>query len=547
MGDKPLVSCIVTFQNSEPFLKEAIQSVSTQTYDRWELLLIDRGSTDGSVAIARDFANRDPEKIRYLELAKHETCGIGALRNFSILHSQGRYIAFLPTDSVWLPQKLEQQVEILETHPEAAMAVGRTELWFSWTKKSEDVDRDRFITLGRNPDTLVRPPELLARLLQDELSLAAVRNGVFRREAYNRAGGFDETVRGFYADSIFYACLCCQYPVYISNRCWDRCRQHFIPSPQPTTDDRYQPERERFLNSIEIHLSKRGDRKTAAWDALQQQLWPYRHPGLDRLRKTPQLLQKIAKTIEVGLLPAALRYWLGVRWHRRKIRPWIGWVRFGALRRLTPISNNFGFERGQPLDRYYIEQFLSSQSGDIRGRVLEIRDPGYTYKFGGDRVTQSDVLDADENNPTATLIADLTRAERVESDVFDCIILTQTLQFIYDIQSALKTLYRILKPGGVLLMTLPSISQFDPTDTGRWGDYWRFTTYSARRLVAECFPGDRLDVKAYGNVLTVTAFLYGVAAEELSQAELVYQDPKYELLIAVRAVKPELLQQSLNS
>ena len=220
-------------------------------------------------------------------------------------------------------------------------------------------------------------------------------------------------------------------------------------------------------------------------------------------------------------------------------RPPVGEV--SLLRRLDPISATFGFERGQPIDRYYIENFLSRHAEDVWGRVLEIRGDAYTRRFGGQRVEVSDVLDVAQDNRQATIHADLTRADHVPSDAFDCIILTQTLHFVYDVRSAARTLQRILKPGGVLLATFPGISKTGCRECGKHGEQycWMFTKMSARRLFEETFPAADLRVEAYGNVLAAVSFLHGLATEELRQEELDHHDPDYEVLIALRAVKPE--------
>jgi SAM-dependent methyltransferase len=203
---------------------------------------------------------------------------------------------------------------------------------------------------------------------------------------------------------------------------------------------------------------------------------------------------------------------------------------------VTPISRVFGFDRGQPIDRYYIENFLAHQTRHIQGRVLEIGDNRYTRKYGGNRVKISDVLHVKEGNPQATIVADLTRADHIPSNTFDCIIFTQTLQLIYDVRAAIQTLHRILRPGGVLLATFPGISQIDE---GEWGDswYWAFTTRSARRLFEEAFPAANLRIEAHGNVLVALSFLHGLAAEEFHQEELGYRDPSYEVLITLKAIK----------
>lgn len=220
----------------------------------------------------------------------------------------------------------------------------------------------------------------------------------------------------------------------------------------------------------------------------------------------------------------------------------VGWVRFGSLRRLTPLGEVFGMARGHSLDlcidRFYIEHFLRHATLDIRGHVLEVGDNIYTRRFGGPKVTASDVLHAALGNPVATIVADLTNAQHLASDTFDCIILTQTLQYIFDLHAAFQTLYRILRPGGVLLATCPGISQLSRYDAEQWGEYWRFTTGSVRRLCTTVFPAQAVTVHGYGNVFVALAFLHGLLMTELRPEELEYHDPNYEVLITLRAQKP---------
>jgi peptidoglycan/xylan/chitin deacetylase (PgdA/CDA1 family)/glycosyltransferase involved in cell wall biosynthesis/SAM-dependent methyltransferase len=211
-------------------------------------------------------------------------------------------------------------------------------------------------------------------------------------------------------------------------------------------------------------------------------------------------------------------------------------VQFGALRRVTPISRMWGYDRGVPIDRYFIEKFLGNRAVDVRGRVLEIEDNLYTYQFGEHRVTKSDILHVVEGNPKATIIGDLTDAPHIPDGIFDCIILTQTLQLIYDFRSAIATLYRILKPGGVLLATFPGITQNNDRDwSNDW--YWSFTPLAARRLFGEAFPAAAVEVETFGNVLTAMSFLHGISAGELTRQELDYVDRGYEVTIGVRAIK----------
>lgn len=202
-----------------------------------------------------------------------------------------------------------------------------------------------------------------------------------------------------------------------------------------------------------------------------------------------------------------------------------------------PISRAFGFDRGQPIDRYYIESFLARNREDICGKTLEIGGPEYTRKYGDGQVTQSDVLHAEAGNPQASLVGNLATGEGIPDQFYDCMILTQTFPFIYDINGAVTQSYSKLRDGGVLLATFPGISQISRYDMDRWGDFWRFTDASARRLFGDLFGVENVIVETRGNVLVACAFLHGLASHELTKSELDYTDHDYQVLVTVRAVK----------
>lgn len=246
------------------------------------------------------------------------------------------------------------------------------------------------------------------------------------------------------------------------------------------------------------------------------------------------------KAIELAKrhLPPETRNWV-VRQQKRFHLQWppVGVVRFGSFRRVTPISPVFALDRGLPIERYYIEKFLAKYSNDVRGHALELGDDTYIRKFGGDRVENVDVLGV-VDGPGITLVADLTCADHIPSNTFDCIIFTQSLQMIYDMRAALGHLYRILRPGGVLLLTSHGISKIGRR-LGRdaWGEYWHLTTQSVERLMAETFPDGSVEVGSYGNVLAAMCELHGLASEELKTDELDYHDPDFEVIVTARAVK----------
>ena len=216
--------------------------------------------------------------------------------------------------------------------------------------------------------------------------------------------------------------------------------------------------------------------------------------------------------------------------------PWRGtWTTPGHL---TPLSDDYGFSRGQPIDRYYIESFLGSHAQDIRGHVLEFGDDSYTRLFGGDRVACADVMNRFGDSPQTTIVGDLTDAPHVAANTFDCIICTQVLQYLYELRPAIATLHRILKPEGVILVTVPGVAHKScREDMEKWGDCWRFTRLSMKRLFQEVFGSDHARVESRGNVLAASAFLQGLAVEDLLPTDLEFNDPEYEVSIAVWARK----------
>jgi SAM-dependent methyltransferase len=242
-------------------------------------------------------------------------------------------------------------------------------------------------------------------------------------------------------------------------------------------------------------------------------------------------------TRAVELLPKGIRRHL--RETRRSRRSGVRTPDMGELRRTEPFSREWGFDRGpRPVDRFYVERFLAAHADDIRGRTLEVANRRYTDRFGT-AVETADVLHVQEGNPIATIVGDLADGATLPADAFDCFILTQTLQSIYDVRAAVRTVHRILAPGGVLLATVPGISQIIHPDFEMWGDYWRFTTRAAERLCDEAgFAAEDVEVRAHGNVLVAASFLYGLAARELTPEELETDDrDNYQVVITIHARK----------
>jgi SAM-dependent methyltransferase len=217
---------------------------------------------------------------------------------------------------------------------------------------------------------------------------------------------------------------------------------------------------------------------------------------------------------------------------RKKVR-----LAFNDMMATQPVSSLFGLDRGTPIDRHYIEKFLAGQAELIQGRVLEIGDSHYSRRFGGPKVENFEVLHATSENRAATIVGDLTDIVTLPENTIDCFICTQTFNFIFDVRQAVQGAHYLLKPGGVLLATMAGISQISRHDMDRWGDYWRFTTASVKRLFEPVFTGG-VEVETFGNVMAATAFLQGIAVEDLPDPALLDdRDDDYQLIIAVVARK----------
>ena len=206
----------------------------------------------------------------------------------------------------------------------------------------------------------------------------------------------------------------------------------------------------------------------------------------------------------------------------------------GMLLRRRTTSTQWGFDRGTPIDRHFIEAFLAANRDAIRGRVLEVKDDTYTRRYGTG-VEAAEVLDIDASNPAATVVADLADAPHVPDASVDCIVLTQTLHLIYDVEAAVRTCHRVLRPGGTLLATLPTASRCsrELLDT----DFWRLTPAAARRMFGGVFGADGVRVDQVGNAQLTAAFLLGVAVEEVPRRLLAENDPLWPMLVTVRATK----------
>ena len=298
------VSVVVSILNAERFLQETVESVLAQSYQNWELLLVDDGSTDGSPAIARGYADKFPQTVRYLEHHQHRRRGQSASRNLGMRTASGEFIATLDHDDVWLPNKLERQVAIFDLHPKAAMVYGATEYWHSWAGEASTMDTDFVQLPGVLANRTYEPPEFLKLTLSEQITPPIPTDFIFRKESICNLGGFEESFIGamsMFEDQAFLVKVYANLPVYVSDECWDRYRIHPDQHCAKVMRSGKKPDTEHFfLSWVSEYLEFQGSTDLEIKAIINRRMWPYNHPVRALLKKT---WNRIAAKSRRAILP----------------------------------------------------------------------------------------------------------------------------------------------------------------------------------------------------------------------------------------------------
>jgi GT2 family glycosyltransferase/SAM-dependent methyltransferase len=530
------VAVVVTTFNHAHFLHDSLKSVLNQSRRADEIVVVDDGSTDDPAAVVEQFAG--------VQLIQQPNRGLSAARNRGLAACISKYVIFLDADDLLEPDAIAAGLRSFENNPECAFVYGG----------------HRHVTAQGSPlwaerlEALVEDPYV--QLLRGNF-IAMHATVMYRRTCLVGIGGFDEGLR-----------RCEDYDVYlrIARANPIAAHENLVASYRWHGSNMSADAASMLDAALLVHNRHRPPASTsreiiAAWREGRASWRRYygremvkqasrvrsqgRNPGRVLSLLAVATMRAPASVVEValkrlaraakGVAPQGITRLLQRPFDSGRPPP-VGHVRFGDFQRTSPVSSQFGFDRGIPIDRWYIEAFLSDHRSDIRGRVLEIGDSSYSSRFGGDRIERQEVLHVHGGNPAATIIGDLAAPGTVPEDSMDCMILTQTLHLVYDFHSAAQQAFNALRPGGVLLLTVPGISQID---RGEWKENWcwAFTPKSAETLFGGIFGEGRIEVRSYGSVYAAVSFLQGLSLSDIDRKKLAVQDESYPVIVAVRARK----------
>ena len=523
------VSVVIPCYNHARFLGKAIASVLTQTYPATQVIVIDDGSTDTTAAVAKRF-----NAVVYCH---QDNLGLSAARNSGLALVNEEFVVFLDADDVLYPTALESAIRCFHESPTCAFVSG------GYRRMSETGD-----LIQQLPSRSANANDYENLLRGNCIGMhAAV---MYRANVVRECGGFDVNQ------------LCCEdYDLYLRiSKTWSIGSHSDVVAKYRTYSGSMSGDNMQMLRaSLDVLRRQRTPAQFAdsynrarregerAWidlyghrvvqEAIHQMCRGQVRLGVRDLCEYLAIVRgrNVVKSSAIVFYIAEYNVRNIVRKFLRKLmRPPVGQVDFGDLRALRPIGRAFGYERGEPIDRYYIEQFLDLHRGDISGYVLEIGDATYTNKFSGSCLRSAETMHISDT--TATYVGDLTSSSSLPAERFDCAIITQTLHLIFDVSAALTVLERAIKPGGVLLLTVPGVTQVSQDEWAQtW--FWSFTELSLHRLLSEAFKDGEISVQTHGNVVAATGFLHGLSASELTKHELNQADPRYQFLVTARVQK----------
>lgn len=517
--------------NSATTIGDALRSVRAQTFTDWRLVIVDDASTDNTAGVARAAAD-DDARIDIVRLAAN--LGAAGARNAGIARAgdDSEFVAFLDADDLWLPGYLARMTAALHSMPQAGMAFSRLE---SFTEHGKGVAQDMNGLVGG----LHGGTRMAEHFLDHPESTPGPQSAVVRRRVLVDVGGFDDaTFRNNFTDQSLFLKIALRHSIAFVDECLCLYRQHDASATSRSVREGAHATRECVFCAWALERvssappAVRRAAEARSWRALQA-LGPAALKPASPAGAAARRLVRLMSEHPLSALAAAGRGRpLGrvIKGAGRRLRAPLSRLRLSLG--LVPLSSQWGADRGTPLHRRYLEQFLDEHRALIRGRVLEFSDRLYTTTFGTG-VTASDVVDLSADNPVANIVTDLTRESVLAAGTYDCIICTHVLHVVMELDAFVAETARIVADGGALLVAVPQSSMAD----ARWGELWRFTPEGLRRVLLRHF--DEVDVVGFGNSLIAAGEMRGLVVEDFSAREFEHQDVRFAIEVCAVARKPK--------
>jgi len=529
MSENPVISVIIHFLNSEKYLSKAIESVLKQTFTDWELVFVDGGSSDNSFNIAKHYQDKLPKRVRIFKYKGNGTLGIFSSRVWGAKEARSPILALLDSDDEWHPQFLERHYAIYKLF--FGSTKGMIFCPMVYWREDPVFAAKSFVQVTPRPG-MHYPPTLLLDFIRNGYKMSAGNSSVMiDKEIVIEA----ESLIGMAAektgdDQFLWSFIILKYPIFISSEPLVRYRLWSGSTCATTNRIRTIYIRIRHLEWLLGYIKNN-----------------YRGISKERLvREVAKELIQARTIIGESIKISNILIWWGklsnsIRGRAKRIiailyKFFKVFTRLAFLGGIKPFSYRWGSDRGLPIHRYYLSHFLKEFSNDIKGNCLEFGEDTYILTFGGDKVRSIDILHINDQNPKATIVGDLTKPNAIPSNKFDCIICTHVLHLVLEFDKFVSDLYRILKPGGVLLLAVPHISMCDPDIH----EFWRFTPEGLKLLLTKMFPEEHIETRAYGNSLTAAGEIRGLVSYEFTPLELDTHDEKFCVEVCARVVKPSI-------
>jgi len=522
-----MVSIIIPCFNSGKYLSECLESVLSQDYTDYEVIVVNDFSTDNTLEIACSYAEKDA-RIKIIDNSESSESGASAARNRGFKNSKGEYVVFLDSDDIWLPTALKRLVNLIEKHNEAGWVIGNCIYFDNFRYNLDSYQYSKYDF----EEGVYQKQEMVLKFIRNFNQTPSQGAAIIKRIVVKKINGWENEFKMNYTDQAFYFKILCETRTFVTYDYFLLYRNHEeSASLKAIKRGEFQKNEKIFFqwlirNLPNYEFAERDEVSQYAENTIRE----IDNNDTKVLNKVSVLKTVLKKTKK---LPRKFRT-LGRVLKKNAIRIIPKKIyRHFLHQKLQPYSEVYGHDRGTEIARYYIECFLAENKELFEGNCLEFQAPTYLLKYADLEKCKINIIHIDDTNFLANIVADLTKPNTIPSNYFDCIISTHVLHMVLEKEKFLSEIYRILKPGGYILLAVPGVSMCDYS----WNELWRFTEEGIQQLLEQHFDKDLIQVKGFGNSLVAAGQIRGLSKEEFSIKELTSYDGRFAVEICAKAQK----------